>query len=262
MVSSFYSSNEAKERKYVKENRIREINQRTQQEIVDEQIDNELGLESKSTKLSSLAKRIVNKLGDDLFDKNVETKKQLSAFDILTEAIKNKKLTELFQGIKSLPDNLLTKGEASDVKLLKAPEVKKQFNNELTAIIERKGTPTATDITKIAKKSGIDFLGELTKKAKERAERLEANPLNMDEKVIKTKPKPPFQAELEAELESRKVGRKKDPDLDQNRFAKLTDLLELAETKKLNRAEQKQMNNLKTQLRKSGFTNDQFNLKV
>lgn len=62
MVSSFYSSNESKQRKYIKENKIRELNQEAQQEIVDAQIDAELGLESKATKLSALSKRITDKL--------------------------------------------------------------------------------------------------------------------------------------------------------------------------------------------------------
>jgi hypothetical protein len=263
MVSSFYSSNEAKQRKYIKQNRLRELNQEAQQEIVDEQIDAELGLESKTTKLSNLAKRVVNQLGSELIPLNQdETKNQLSAFDILTLAIKNQKLTELFQDIKKIPNNLLTEGEASDVKLLKSPEVKKQFNNELTAVIEKKGVPTATDITKIAKKSGINFLEELTKKAKERADKLEANPLDMSEVKPAVKKKNPFQEELEAKLESRKVGRPKNDNLDQSRFEKLTNLLELSKTKPLNKSEKKQISNLKTQLRSSGFTNDQFNLNV
>lgn len=261
MVSSFYSSNQAKQRKYLQENKLREINQENQQEIVDKQIDEELGLETKATKLSGLAKRVINQLGTDFTDKQVNTKNQLSAMEILTNAIKNKKLSELFQDIKKIPNNELTKEEASDVKSLKTPEIKKQFNNELSAIIEKKGIPTATDITKIAKKSGINFLEELTKKAKERADKLEANPLDIELKP-KVKKTPPFQQELEAELESRKTGRPKDNDLTANRFEKLTNLIQLSEEKPLNKSEKKKMNNLKTQLRREGFSNKDFNLNV
>lgn len=62
MVSSFYSSNEAKERKYVDENKIRMLNDEAQQRVVDEQIASELGLEQSSTNLGNLASRIFKKL--------------------------------------------------------------------------------------------------------------------------------------------------------------------------------------------------------
>jgi hypothetical protein len=102
MVSSFYSSNEAKERKYVKENRIRELNQEAQQDIVDEQIDNELGLESKATKMSALSKRITDKL--------VGTKPEVLKGDaLLVRAINNGAITELFNKIKVMKDSTLTK---------------------------------------------------------------------------------------------------------------------------------------------------------
>jgi len=42
MVSSFYSSNQAKERDYVKENKIRMLNDEAQQQIVDEEIEKDL----------------------------------------------------------------------------------------------------------------------------------------------------------------------------------------------------------------------------
>ena len=46
MVSSFYSSNEAKERKYVDENKIRMLNDEAQQRVVDEQIASELSIKN------------------------------------------------------------------------------------------------------------------------------------------------------------------------------------------------------------------------
>lgn len=102
MVSSFYSSNESKQRKYIKENKIRELNQEAQQEIVDAQIDAELGLESKATQLSTLSKRITDKL--------VGVKPEVLKGDaILVRAINNSELSELFNRLKALPDSLLTK---------------------------------------------------------------------------------------------------------------------------------------------------------
>ena len=62
MVSSFYSSNEAKERKYVDENKIRMLNDEAQQRVVDEQIASELGLEQSSTNLGQFASRVFKKL--------------------------------------------------------------------------------------------------------------------------------------------------------------------------------------------------------
>lgn len=207
-MSLFYKSNEAKERKYQKENRLREINDEAQQEIVDDQIAEELGLEKQATNLGKLAKRVINKIGADLLtDQQVETKKQLSAMDILTEAIKNKKLTELFQSIKKIPNNVLTEKQIYEKDLLKTPEVKQKINDEISAVIEKKGMPTATDITKIAKKSGISFMEELTKKAKERADRLEATPLDMSESKSTSKKKSPFQEELDAKLALKNEGK-------------------------------------------------------
>jgi len=62
MVSLFYSSNEKKQRKYIKDRQLEEINQANQQEIVDNAIDKELGFEQKATKLSKLASRVIGKI--------------------------------------------------------------------------------------------------------------------------------------------------------------------------------------------------------
>lgn len=62
-MSLFYDCNECKEQLYVKENLLRERNQETQQQIVDEQIAEELGLESKATNLGRLASRIFQRIG-------------------------------------------------------------------------------------------------------------------------------------------------------------------------------------------------------
>lgn len=62
MVSSFYSSNQSKERAYVDENKIRMLNDEAQQQIVDAEIEKELGIERTSTNLSKLASRIFKKI--------------------------------------------------------------------------------------------------------------------------------------------------------------------------------------------------------
>ena len=63
MGSLFYSSNQKRERKYVKENVKREVNQYNQQEIVDDSIAEELGLQQESNRLSKLASRVIGRLG-------------------------------------------------------------------------------------------------------------------------------------------------------------------------------------------------------
>lgn len=106
MVSSFYSSNEAKERKYQKENKIRELNQALQQEVVDAQIAENLGLEAKATKLSILSKRITDKL--------VGVKPDVLKGDaLLLRSINNGQLSDLFEKIKLLKDSSLTKTQQS-----------------------------------------------------------------------------------------------------------------------------------------------------
>ena len=68
MASLFYSSNEKKQRKYIKDRQLEEINQANQQEIVDNALDKELGFEQKATKLSKLASRVIGKIGNEIVD--------------------------------------------------------------------------------------------------------------------------------------------------------------------------------------------------
>ena len=138
MVSSFYSSNEAKERKYVKENRIRELNQEAQQDIVDEQIDNELGLESKATKMSALSKRITDKL--------VGTKPEVLKGDaLLVRAINNGQLSDLFEKIKLLKDSALTKTQQSIRDNLSV-----QRNKDIINSLIQEAVPNGVDAIKSA----------------------------------------------------------------------------------------------------------------
>lgn len=138
-MSLFYKSNEAKERKYVKENKIRELNDEAQQEIVDEQIDKELGLDRKATNIGLLSKRVTDKLV------NAKSGKTTSANDTLLNAINNGKLSELFNKLKALPDSLLSKTQRLIRDDLKNEETKK-IVNELIA----ESIPNGSEAIKIA----------------------------------------------------------------------------------------------------------------
>lgn len=138
-MSLFYKSNEAKERKYVKENKIRELNDEAQQEIVDEQIDKELGLDRKATNIGLLSKRVTDKLV------NAKSGKTTSANDTLLNAINNGKLSELFNKLKALPDSLLSKTQRLIRDDLKNEETKK-IVNELIA----ESIPNGPEAIKIA----------------------------------------------------------------------------------------------------------------
>jgi hypothetical protein len=103
-MSLFYKSNESKERKYVKENKIRELNEEAQQQIVDDAIDTELGLDRKATNIGLLSKRVAEKL--------ISSKPEIQNGElILLSSINNGKLSELFNKIQLLPDSDLTKNQ-------------------------------------------------------------------------------------------------------------------------------------------------------
>jgi len=136
MVSSFYSSNESKQRKYIKENKIRELNQEAQQEIVDDQVATELGLEQKATKLSALSKRITDKL--------VGVKPEVLRGDtILLRAINNSQLSDLFEKIKLLKDSTLTKTQQSIRNNLSV-----QRNKDIINSLIQEAVPNGVDAIK------------------------------------------------------------------------------------------------------------------
>ncbi len=116
MVSSFYSNNEKKQRKFVKENKMRELNQEEQQQVVDSQTSFELAKDIKAENLRKLATRVVNKLSTELippalpksFNQNF-TALQYTPLQLLTNIIKAGQLTNLFDEVKTLPDSILNK---------------------------------------------------------------------------------------------------------------------------------------------------------
>lgn len=146
MVSSFYSSNEKKQRNYIKDRRLKEVNEANQQERVDDAIDKELGFEQKATKLSKLAKRVVDKIGNeivtDLSSDSFKTKLNqlnMSPLEFLKNSIENGTLSQLFDKIKALPDSVLNRKQQLIRDDLNNPEIKSVMNDEL-AVSSNKGT--------------------------------------------------------------------------------------------------------------------------
>lgn len=147
-MSLFYKSNEAKERKYVKENKIRELNDEAQQQIVDEQIDKELGLDRKATNIGLLSKRVADKLV------SAKSNKPTSGNDILLNAINSGKLSELFNKLKTLPDSLLSKTQ----RLIRGDlenEESKKIVNELIA----EAVPNGPEAIKVAVLQSLGGIG-------------------------------------------------------------------------------------------------------
>lgn len=151
MVSSFYSSNEKKQRNYIKDRRIEEVNEANQQERVDDAIDKELGFEQKATKLSKLAKRVVDKIGNeivtDLSSNSFKSKLNqlnMSPLEFLKGSIENGTLSQLFDKIKALPNNVLNKTQQLIRDDLNNPEIKSVINDEIAAVAN-KGTNTIMD---------------------------------------------------------------------------------------------------------------------
>lgn len=141
MVSLFYSSNEKKQRKYIKDRQLEEINQANQQEIVDNALDKELGFEQKATKLSKLASRVIGKIGNEIVDdlsstsfKSKLNQLNMSPLDYLKNSVENGTLSQLFDKIKVLPNSVLSRKQQIIRDDLNNPEIKALVNDELAAV--------------------------------------------------------------------------------------------------------------------------------
>ena len=141
MVSLFYSSNEKKQRKYIKDRQLEEINQANQQEIVDNALDKELGFEQKATKLSKLASRVIGKIGNEIVDdlsstsfKSKLNQLNMSPLDYLKNSVENGTLSQLFDKIKVLPNSILNRRQQTIRDDLNNPEIKALMNDELAAV--------------------------------------------------------------------------------------------------------------------------------
>lgn len=152
-TSSMYSSNEKKERRYVKENKIREINQEAQQQIVDDEIDKELGLDRKATNIGLLSKRIADRLATA--SSASSNKSTSSAMDGLLNAINNGKLTELFNKLKTLPDSVLSKAQRIIRDDLNNEENKKIVNELISEAI-----PNGPEAVKMAVLQSLGGVGD------------------------------------------------------------------------------------------------------
>jgi capsular polysaccharide biosynthesis protein len=133
MVSSFYNSNEQKQNNYVKSNYKKQYNQESQQQVVDAEIDKELGLETQATNLGKLASRVVNKISSELPQLGYSETKQLtySPIQLLTNSINNGQLTNLFDELKALPDSALNKTQQLIRNDLSNAENKKMINYQI-----------------------------------------------------------------------------------------------------------------------------------
>lgn len=139
-MSLFYDCNECKEKLYVKENKIRELNQEAQQQIVDEQIDTELGLENTSTNLGKFASRVLQKLNTSSIpevskpsDKDIE-KYNLAVLD---NAVKSNQLTQLFKELKALPKNALNKTQTNIQAKMSSSDIQKRLNDMIATAVQQ-----------------------------------------------------------------------------------------------------------------------------
>lgn len=161
-MSLFYDCNECKEKEYVKENRLRAVNQSKQQEIVDMQIAESLGLDVQASNLSRLAKRVINSLGSNLLPtdiKVVETAKQKVPIDYLLQAITTGKLTELFERIKAIPTQKLSKKARVVQDDIKNNEDMKEVLNEGIAGIVSSNDIPEEEKPEAIKKEIIEVVG-------------------------------------------------------------------------------------------------------
>jgi hypothetical protein len=149
MVSSFYSNNEKKLRKFVKENKIRELNQEEQQQVVDSQTTFELAKDVKAENLSKLASRVANKISSDLIPTNFNqtfTPLQNTPLQLLTDVIKKGQLTNLFNEMKALPDSELSATQKFIRDRLNDPQFKSLMNENIAEAAPSGNEAIATSI--------------------------------------------------------------------------------------------------------------------
>ena len=117
-----YKSNQQRLKSYVSERRVEEANADEHQERLYEQIAADLGQEVQATALAKMAKRVVNKFGEEIQKPSLQmqtTGKPYTAIDYLRQSIGEGKLSQVFDMIKSMSTNGLSKKEkiiVSDIK--------------------------------------------------------------------------------------------------------------------------------------------------
>lgn len=140
-----YKSNQARLKSYVSERRIEEANADEHQDRLYEQIAADLGQEVQATALAKMAKRVVNKFGEDIQKPSLQmqtTGKPHTATDYLRQAIGEGKLSQIFDKIKKMDTTGLSKKEKIIVSDIKNKERRKYitdiFNERITPILEKK----------------------------------------------------------------------------------------------------------------------------
>jgi hypothetical protein len=140
-----YKSNQARLKSYVSERRIEEANAEEHQDRLYEQIAADLGQEVQATALAKMAKRVVNKFGEDIQKPSLQmqtTGKPHTATDYLRQAIGEGKLSQIFDKIKKMDTTGLSKKEKIIVSDIKNKERRKYitdiFNERITPILEKK----------------------------------------------------------------------------------------------------------------------------
>jgi len=121
MVSLYYSSNQKKRQVYNAEDRLREVNQEQQQQILDDLFNKERGIEEQATNLGRLGQRVINKL-------MTADPPQIVKNGILQDAIKKGYLSDLFKVIKTMTGK--NKAEQDVIDNLKNKEILEKTNKE------------------------------------------------------------------------------------------------------------------------------------
>ena len=150
-----------RQKKYLKLRKEEEINQINQQEVLDELIAEEKGLDISAEKLSNLAKRVVNKIGEEVLQPEINKSGVVTPkpTDRILEAIRSGKLSELFERIKGIPASKLTKKQKIIQKDLKDNTMVKEILNEEIAKILDKNIPEEEKFLEVKKAVNLNVVG-------------------------------------------------------------------------------------------------------
>jgi hypothetical protein len=244
MVSSFYSSNQKKQKDYIKSRYLQEQNDTEQQDRVDYTNAIESNLDTKATNLSKLATRVVNKIGSEIlpYNQGKLTSNQYTPMQLLTNSINNGKLTQLFEKLKALPNSLLNKTQRLIRDDLNNSENKKQINYQIEDASAN--GPDAIANAVIQSMGGIgneNLILDMIDKTSEKLDELKVN-------------------EIKNQKKETKLMRKEDSRTDVNAwFSSLNALLTLKQNGKITNSQRTQISQLRNKLRRAGYTNEDFN---
>ena len=210
-MSSFYSNNEQKQRKYLKERAKEAENEYEQQERVYDAVDKELGLETQATNIGELSKRVARLANKSIMTTGGDT--------ILESSIKSGKLSELFDKIKLIESKKLTHredilreflnnnktvlNEAINESLPHGPDA---IKNAIIAAVGDEADTMMSLIEKANKISVKDYQSPninksilLPKKESKERDAMASEDVNYN---VKVSGKPPTKAQLEAQAKA------------------------------------------------------------